>query len=244
MRPHQIHTIKHDPDYVAKIKEAAARRVDLDTDVYRPEVLSRLNLKASASPSSQNKRSKSRGVASLPTTRHTNNTLTTPRSKNLNLSRDAARESAEKSRIQHGKNLILEAKAEETFQQERSNATPGEKKLATSIRKAQEILFGQYTKSLKKTRALESEQKEWRHQSPSKRTVDTSPTRSWSTKRGQNISKLAETAVNTRYPPVFKSSSLLRLSPYTSRSSTKNYGVIICSTPTKKRDPAVRNLGF
>ena len=245
MRPHQMHTIKH-LDHIAIIREAAIRRVDLDTDVFRPEVLSKLNLKASSSPrKTQLQQHGAVHKSSLPTTQLPSQPrrIKTPRSrKKSGLNRDASRRLAERARVQHGHYLVQEAKQEEMLQHERKNATPGEKNLATSIRKAHEILLAGYKDSIKKTRALESEQKEWRHQSPSKRTVNTSPTRSWSTKRGKNISQLAATA-ESRNPPAFKSASLLRLSPHTSRSSTKNYGAIIASTPTK-RDRVVRSIGF
>ena len=231
-----MHTIKH-LDHIAIIREAAIRRVDLDTDVFRPEVLSKLNLKASSSPRKM-QLSLSTHLPNYPPQCNK-----TPRSsKRSSLNRDASRRLAERARVQHGHHLVHEAKQEEMLQHERKNATLGEKNLATSIRKAHEILLSGYKNSIKKTRALESEQKEWRHQSPSKRTVNTSPTRSWSTKRGKNISKLAATA-ESRNPPAFKSANLLRLSPHTSRSSTKNYGAIIASTPTK-RDRVVRNIGF
>ena len=51
-----MHTIHFDRDHVDKIREAAMRRVDFDTDTYRPSVLRKINLQATTSPRKQKKK--------------------------------------------------------------------------------------------------------------------------------------------------------------------------------------------
>ena len=119
------------------------------------------------------------------------------------------------------------------------SSTAGELQLAMSMFNSQNVLLRSYQKSVESTTALEEEQKEWRYQSPSKRGVNTSPKRSWSTKRGTKISSVSGQStrcgeqIKTRNPPAFKSDNLLLLSPRASKRSTSRYGTLISnSLPT------------
>lgn len=253
-----MHKINLDLDHIAKIKEAAIQKVDKDTDTYRPEILNRLHLHQSPSPRKtfilSHKQSKLNNIDndlrpinhSKPSSRTQSKSSTSKRRPHGTL-RESERRKNENKQVRRAKKLVDEAKEEERSQHFRSNSTDGERRLATSIRKAHETLLNSYTQSIQTTRALEAEQKEWRHQSPDKRGVNCSPTyekkgEKWSTKRGALITKLSSKSKSLN-PPVFNSGDLLMLSPHTSRYSTKTYGELIARTPTK-RDRAVRKIGF
>lgn len=251
--PSPMHTIRYDMDHVAKIREAAIRRVDKDTNTFRPSILSKLHLHASPSP---------RKIIKVPVLTYNLNNDVRPifcagrstRRRRPGTSREQQRRQQERVRVSKAKALVLEAQQDEQNEHKRNNSTSGERTLATSIRRAHEVLLKSYTKSIKTTRALEAEQLEWRHQSPAKRGLNTSPKGTWSTTRGKRItalssistSKLRGNQVRTTNPPVFNSDNVLRLSPHASRYSTTTYGSLIAHhTPRRRdRDRVIRKIGF
>ena len=240
-----IHTIHMDDNHIAKIREAAIRKVDQDTDTFRPELLNRLPLTASPSPRKSciptlreiklslldnDIRPIVREQKRQPTRRSVYNDH---RRKSSNKRKVAAER---KACVNKARLLVQESTEYLRAAEQKRSSTPAEIKLARSLHNANTVLLRSYKKSIRQTRALDAEQKEWRNQSPSQRGVNTSPDKLWSTKRGKAIKKIT-TEGKTKNPPAYKSDNLLFLSPRTARRSTSKYGTLIARTPTRCDSP-------
>ncbi len=226
-----MHTIHFDRDHVDKIREAAMRRVDFDTDTYRPSVLRKINLQATTSPRKQKKKNE---IPKKPTNESFNNNNMLKQSEVRRRPKQTSAAARRRARVQKAEMLVNESNQYLNEVQSNHLSSKAEIKLAMSLRNSQNVLLRSYKKSIKNLVALEAEQKEWRNQSPSKRGVNASPKGTWSTKRGSSIKSLTKIP-KSRNPPAFKSDNLLLLSPHTSKRSTSSYGTLIAGSPGYSR---------
>jgi hypothetical protein len=238
-QPHMrraIHSIHYDDDHIRKIHEAAVNKVDHDTGVYRPHVLKHLHLHASPSPKkTRPKRTKVIQQFRFSSSSSSSALSTTPQKPNHPKKR-SSKAQVRKAQIKRAHLLVQDSLDYLKQVQSDASSTAGELQLAMSMFNSQNVLLRSYQKSVESTSALEEEQKEWRYQSPSKRGVNTSPKRSWSTKRGTKISSVSGQSthcteqIKTRNPPAFRSDNVLLLSPRTSKRSTCRYGALISNS--------------
>ena len=232
-----IHSIHYDDDHIRKIHEAAVNKVDHDTGVYRPHVLKHLHLHASPSPKkTRPKRTKVIQQFRFSSSSSSSSALSTTPQKPNHPKKRSSKAQVRKAQIKRAHLLVQDSLDYLKQVQSDASSTAGELQLAMSMFNSQNVLLRSYQKSVESTSALEEEQKEWRYQSPSKRGVNTSPKRSWSTKRGTKISSVSGQSthcteqIKTRNPPAFRSDNVLLLSPRTSKRSTCRYGALISNS--------------
>ncbi len=159
----------------------------------------------------------------------------------------ASRKKAEARRIGRMRMVVLDAARQEEDVQQDARTTPGQRALATAIRRSQETLLAEYSASVLNTQALEDEQHEWRHQSPTRRGVNTSPKNSWSTMRGARVTRLSATKA-TKNPPWASSDQLIRVSVTKSARTSRRLGSVLDMTMERAEaetgTAVVRRIGF
>ena len=216
---------------IARTREAAEISVDRDTGLLRSMEIRALPVDA---PSPSRGGSDGSAVARAPGPaanrqgggRHQSTVKTGVTHQRPRRQTPALRRREEKCRINRMRMVVLDAAREEEDVQQNARTTPGQRALASAIRRSQETLLCEYSIAVRNMQALEDEQYEWRNQSPTRRGVNTSQKNNWSTRRGAWVARLS-TAKTTKNPPWDNSDQITRVSVTKAGKTSRRLGSVL-----------------
>ena len=156
----------------------------------------------------------------------------------------ASRKKAEYARVDCLRMMCMDAAQDEDDVRCSPTSTDAQRQLMSAITRSQHALLGQYERVIETRAALDQEQQVWRHQSPTKRGVNTSPKNSWSTSRRLNP---VSSKKHTKCPPAFRSDDVHRCSLTNARTTSEKLARIIDKASATQNDlgrSVVKVLGF